>query len=299
MDSLDSKRDSLGGHMAKKKTPTIWTAVGVGLATLGGGLLGWMHRRRQVALEKRTIDLSAPIQALEVGSGFDVELGFGLTVGLVMEGQPTILDEVNYTLHEGLLRVYLSPDGLPPESSRRVTLYLSLPSLPSITLLSDSSLSAQGVNEVEHFTLVQHSSRLKGLQVEGEVASIRLSGEFKSSGHFRSKSLSVQTVGNGRLKYDALTSETNLSMAGSGLAYLSGLADRVDCSQSGRTKVHAEKFVAESIKVLLSHDAQAEWKVNQTYLVSLSERSHLILRGEGAKPSEVTVTQQAKFIRCK
>ena len=185
MDSLDSKRDSLGGHMAKKKTPTIWTAVGVGLATLGGGLLGWMHRRRQVALEKRTIDLSVPIQALEVGSGFDVELSFGLTVGLVMEGQPTILDEVNYTLHEGLLRVYLSPDGLPPESLRRVTLYLSLPSLSSITLLSDSSLSAQGVNEVEHFTLVQHSSRLKGLQVEGEVASIRLAGEFKSSGHFR------------------------------------------------------------------------------------------------------------------
>ena len=217
----------------------------------------------------------------------------------MMEGQPTILNEVNYTLHEGLLRVYLSPDGLPPESLRRVTLYLSLPSLSSITLLSDSSLSAQGVNEVEHFTLVQHSSRLKGLQVEGEVASIRLAGEFKSSGHFRSKSLSVQTVGNGRLKYDALTSETNLSMAGSGLAYLSGLADRVDCSQSGRTKVHAEKFVAESIKVLLSHDAQAEWKVNQAYSVSLSERSHLILRGEGAKPSEVTVTQQAKFIRCK
>ena len=271
----------------------------MGLATLGGGLLGWMHRRRQVALEKRTIDLSAPIQALEVGSGFDVELGFGLAEGLVMEGQPTILNEVNYTLHEGLLRVYLSPDGLPPESSRRVTLYLSLPSLSSITLLSDSSLSAQGVNEVEHFTLVQHSSRLKGLQVEGEVASIRLAGEFKSSGHFRSKSLSVQTVGNGRLKYDALTSETNLSMAGSGLAYLSGLADRVDCSLSGRTKVHAEKFVAESIKVLLSHDAQAEWKVNQIYSVSLSERSHLILRGEGAKPSEVTVTQQAKFIRCK
>ena len=229
--------------MARKKTPTIWTAVGVGLATLGGGLLGWMHRRRQVALEKRTIDLSAPIQALEVGSGFDVELGFGLGEELVMEGLPATLDEVNYTIHEGLLRVYLSPDGLSSDSSRRVTLYLSLSSLPSITLLSDSSLTAQGVNEVDHFTLVQHSSRLKGLQVEGEVASVRLSGEFKSAGHFRLKSLSVQTVGNGKLKYDALTSETNLSMAGSGLAYLSGLADRVDCSQSGRTKVHAEKFV--------------------------------------------------------
>lgn len=280
--------------MAKKKTPTIWTAVGVGLATLGGGLLGWMHRRRQVALEKRTIDLSAPIQALEVGSGFDVELSFGLGEELVMEGVPATLDEVNYTIHEGLLRVYLSP-----ELPRRVTLYLSLRSLPSITLLSDSLLTAQGVNEVDHFTLVQHSSRLKGLQVEGEVASVRLSGEFKSAGHFRLKSLSVQTVGNGKLKYDALTSETNLSMAGSGLAYLSGLADRVDCSLSGRTKVHAEKFVTESIKVLLSHDAQAEWKVNQAYSVSLSERSHLILRGEEAKPSEVAVTQQAKFIRCK
>ena len=216
-----------------------------------------------------------------------------------MQGLPATLDEVNYTIHEGLLRVYLSPDGLSPELPRRVTLYLSLRSLPSITLLSDSSLTAQGVNEVEHFTLVQHSSRLKGLQVEGEVASVRLSGEFKSVGHFRLKSLSVQTVGNGKLKYDALTSETNLSMAGSGLAYLSGLADRVDCSLSGRTKVHAEKFVAESVKVLLSHDAQAEWKVNQIYSVSLSERSHLILRGEEAKPSEVTVTQQAKFIRCK
>ncbi len=299
MDSLDSKKDSLGGHTAKKSAPTIWAAVGVGLATLGGGLLGWMHRRRQVALEKRTIDLSAPIQSLEVGSGFDVELSFGLSEGLVMEGHSAIFDEVNYTLHEGLLRVYLSPDGLLTELPRRVTLYLSVPFLPSITLLSDSSLTAQGVNEVDHFTLVQHSSRLKGLQVEGEVASIRLSGEFKSSGRFRSKTLSVQTVGNGRLKYDALTSETNLSMAGSGVAYFSGLADRVDCSLSGRSKVHAEKFVAESIKVLLSHDAQAEWKVDKTYSVTLSERSHLILRGEGAKPSDVTVTQQAKFIRCK
>lgn len=114
--------------MAKKKTPTIWTAVGVGLATLGGGLLGWMHRRRQVALEKRTIDLSAPIQALEVGSGFDVELGFGLTVGLVMEGQPTFSTKLTIPSMRGCF-VFISPlmACLP---NHRVVLLCTFPFLP-------------------------------------------------------------------------------------------------------------------------------------------------------------------------
>lgn len=298
MDSLPPKKGSFWEQTTKNRA-SVWTAVGIGLATLGGGLLGWAQRKRRVALEKRTIELPSPIHAIEVGSGFDVELLFGGDGELVLEGQAPILAEVSHVIKDGLLRIYLSPDGVASDLSRRITLYLTLPSLSSITLLSDSTLYVQGVNEVEHFSLVQYSSRLRGLQVESVSVSVRLAGEFRSSGRFRTKSLSIQTVGNGKLKYDALTSATNLAMAGSGFAYLSGLADQVDCSLSGRTKAHAERFVAENINVLLSHDAQAEWQVKSSYSVSLSERSHLILKGESAKPSEVAISQQAKFIRCK
>lgn len=283
----------------RKGKGSVWAVVGIGVATLGGGLLGWIQRKKRATLERQVLDLSSPITAIEIGSGFDVELAFGQEPKAILEALPSTMPSIHYTIHDGVFQIYLSPEEPLSEQPRRVALSMALPSLQAITLLSDSSLYAEGVNEVEQFSLVQHASRIKGLQLETASCRIRLSGAFRSAVRLHSRYFDLQGVGNGKLKYDALVSSCTIALAGSSLAYLSGLSDEVSCSLSGRTKAHAPKFVAEDIRLVLSHDAQAEFRVAKSYSALLSERSHLILTGEGAKPKEVTITQQAKFIRCK
>ena len=102
---FDEKRfeESAKRFFSAKRAP-LWIAVGVGIASIVGGVAAVVGHKRK-AKQQRTLSFDREIRGLEVGNGIEMSLSFGAQQRLTIEATERDMKGLMCDMKDNRLRI--------------------------------------------------------------------------------------------------------------------------------------------------------------------------------------------------
>ena len=294
---FDEKRfeESAKRFFSAKRAP-LWIAVGVGIASIVGGVAAVVGHKRK-AKQQRTLSFDREIRGLEVGNGIEMSLSFGAQQRLTIEATERDMKGLMCDMKDNRLRIYLLPEMLEKRKKCSISVSLALDKLTSLIVGGEAVIYADGINQTKEFTIEQMGSHVMGLTVEAERIKALLTGAFYAGIALNGGGASFAMLGDGTadLTFNE-TQSTDCRMAGKCTVCLTGSAKKFVLQASGATELNASDLMLDKANIHLTEKATAEIYCHEMERSVIQDEAKLTLRGVERGRRNVSLRDDAELV---